>query len=135
MNALDYLHQRNIAHRDLKPENVAINGYGYPVMIDFGCAAVLRGQTMTICGTPLYCAPVLTCKGHTTAVDCWSFGVMLYELLSLEAPFKTGADETIDDVYENIIDGHYVLPEKLSPEASSLLTDLLQVRKYFIRLL
>ena len=136
MNALDYLHQRNIAHRDLKPENVAINGYGYPVMIDFGCAAVIRGQTMTIFGTPLYCAPeVLTCKGYTTAVDCWSFGVMLYEFLSLETPFKTDADETVDDVYENIIDGHYVLPEKLSPEASSLLTDLLQVRKYFIRLL
>ena len=129
MNALDYLHQRNIAHRDLKPENVAINGHGYPVLIDFGCAAVIRNQTMTICGTPLYCAPeVLTCKGHTTAVDCWSFGVMLYEFLSLETPFKTDADETVDDVYENIIDGHYVLPEKLSPEASSLLTDLLQVR-------
>ena len=52
---------------------------------------------------------------------------MLYEFLSLETPFKTDANETVDDVYENIIDGHYVLPEKLSHEASSLLTDLLQV--------
>jgi len=130
VSALEHLHQRNIAHRDLKPENVAINELGYPVLIDFGCASMIQGQAMTICGTPLYCAPeILTCSGHTPAVDCWSFGVMLYEFLSMQTPFQTDADETVDDVYENIIDGVYALPEGLSPSACSIITELLQVRE------
>ena len=57
INALDFLHQRNIAHRDVKPENIVLDRYGYPVLIDFGCARSILKQSMTICGTPLYVAP------------------------------------------------------------------------------
>ena len=129
VNALDFLHQRNIAHRDVKPENIVLDRHGYPVLIDFGCARSIIKQSMTICGTPLYVAPeVLTCKGHSTAVDCWSFGVLLYELLTASTPFKTIQDETVDDVYENIIDCCYSMPDYVGTEASNLIDSLLQVR-------
>lgn len=129
INAIDFLHQRNIAHRDVKPENVVLDRYGYPLLIDFGCARSIVQQSTTICGTPLYVAPeILTCKGHTTAVDCWSFGVLVYELLTMQTPFKTNQDETVDDVYENIIDCCYSMPDCITPEASNLIDSLLQVR-------
>ena len=106
-----------------------LDRYGYPVLIDFGCARSIVQQSTTICGTPLYVAPeILTCKGHTTAVDCWSFGVLVYELLTMQTPFKTNQDETVDDVYENIIDCCYSMPDCISPEASNLIESLLQVR-------
>lgn len=57
-------------------------------MVDFGFAKIINDRTFTICGTPDYIAPeVLLNKGHSTAVDWWSLGVLIYEMMVGITPF------------------------------------------------
>ena len=85
---LEYLHTRNIIYRDLKPENVMIDNEGYPKLIDFGTARILKNRTYTLVGTPHYMAPeVIMGKGYSLYVDWWSLGVMLYEFLYNRLPY------------------------------------------------
>jgi serine/threonine protein kinase len=76
-----HLHEQRIAYRDLKPENLLLDATGYLKMCDFGLAKVVPQRTFTLCGTPEYMAPeMILGKGHDTAVDYWSLGVLIYEL-------------------------------------------------------
>jgi tetratricopeptide (TPR) repeat protein/tRNA A-37 threonylcarbamoyl transferase component Bud32 len=94
--AIHYAHQRGILHRDLKPSNVIIDPAGEPHVTDFGLAkrvdqdmgVTLSGQLV---GTPAYMAPEqmrTSAKRLTTAADIYSLGVILYELLTGEVPFR-----------------------------------------------
>ena len=59
-------------------------------LIDFGFAKVLRAgaKTFTLCGTPQYLAPeIVTSAGHGLSVDCWAFGVLMFEMLHGHTPF------------------------------------------------
>ena len=86
--AMKYMHERGIIFRDLKPENIMINADGYLNMIDFGFAKVITKRTYTICGTPEYIAPeILLNQGHGKAVDWWTVGILLYEMLAGYPPF------------------------------------------------
>ena len=72
LEALGYLHARNIVYRDMKPENALIDKDGYCIMIDFGFAKIVVDKTYTLCGTPEYLAPeIIMSKGHDKAVDYW----------------------------------------------------------------
>jgi cGMP-dependent protein kinase len=64
---LEHLHERRIAHRDIKPENIMVDKDGYPKLIDFGTAKVVKDRTFTVLGTPHYMAPeIILGKGYNT---------------------------------------------------------------------
>jgi len=84
----DYLQTRNIVYRDLKPENLLLDSRGFLKMTDFGFAKVIHGKTYTLCGTPDYLAPeIVVGKGHGKAVDWWTLGVLIYEMIAGYPPF------------------------------------------------
>ncbi|KAM6997891.1 cGMP-dependent protein kinase 2 isoform 2-T2 [Tautogolabrus adspersus] len=94
LEAFDYLHTMGIVYRDLKPENLLLDAEGYVKMADFGFAKKIgRGKkTWTFCGTPEYVAPeVILSKGHDFGADCWSLGILIFELLTGNPPFA-GSD-------------------------------------------
>jgi len=88
--ALSHLHKRRVVYRNLKPQNVLINQYGHPKITDMSLAKMVAGHTFTSCGVPDYMAPeVVTGVGHTRAVDWWSLGCLLFELMTGNPPFQS----------------------------------------------
>lgn len=88
--AFEHLHGRKIVFRDLKPENLLLTDKGRVKLTDMGLAKVIHGKTYTTCGTPDYFAPeLIASKGHGTAVDWWTLGVLTFELMSGHPPFES----------------------------------------------
>ena len=91
IDAVNFLHQKNIAHRDLKLENVLIDQEGYIHIIDFGISKKIEPnlETGTFCGTKEYMAPeILEGQHYNKSVDWWAIGIMLYELIFGCNPFN-----------------------------------------------
>ncbi|XP_061943381.1 ribosomal protein S6 kinase beta-1 isoform X2 [Apis cerana] len=84
--ALQHLHNQGIIYRDLKPENILLDGEGHVKLTDFGlCKEHIEEGTVThtFCGTIEYMAPeILTRSGHGKAVDWWSLGALMFDMLT-----------------------------------------------------
>merc|ERR1712226_1011754 len=104
--AIEYLHIRGIMYRDLKPENVMLSGEGFVKLVDMGCCS-RKVRSYTFVGTPEYLAPeVILGKGYTKAVDWWSVGVIMYEMICGPLPFGescTGTDVDSLEVFREIL--------------------------------
>ena len=120
-------HDRGIIHRDLKPENIFLvtrSKTETPKILDFGLARLIEGHAHltgagNIIGTPLYMSPE-QCRGEvdlTVASDIYSFGVMLFQMLTGSTPFVGENPQKL------IVDHFLVEPPKLGPEFPDSLRD------------
>uniref|UniRef100_A0A673NDK4 Serine/threonine-protein kinase D3-like n=1 Tax=Sinocyclocheilus rhinocerous TaxID=307959 RepID=A0A673NDK4_9TELE len=132
LEALRYLHMRDVAHCDLKPENVLLASpepFPQVKLCDFGFARIIGQKSFrrTLVGTPAYLAPEVICsKGYNRSLDVWAVGVILY--VSLSGTFPFNEDE---DINQQITNASFMYPRQpwslISLEAVNLINNLLQV--------
>ncbi|BEI89390.1 uncharacterized protein CcaverHIS019_0207520 [Cutaneotrichosporon cavernicola] len=134
--ALEYLHLNGYIYRDLKPENILLHQSGHIMLSDFdlskpsgepggAAAAVQTGangvilvdtrsciadfRTNSFVGTEEYIAPeVIKGCGHTSAVDWWTLGILVYEMIFATTPFK-GANR--NTTFSNVLKNEVPFPE------------------------
>ena len=146
VDAMNYLHSRNIMHRDIKLENILLNydseedKNNLNIMkasvkiVDFGFAIYLKNSlTESVVGNPLNMDPLILKKltsngrikklGYDTKADVWSLGSICYEMLIGKPAFDA---EDIDDLVDKIEKGDYRVPKNVSKEIVSFLNGMLQ---------
>ncbi|KAG6830013.1 hypothetical protein H0H92_002541 [Tricholoma furcatifolium] len=142
--ALEYFHANGIIYRDLKLDNILLTLDGHVKVADYGlCKEEMwyGNTTSTFCGTPEFMAPevsrvfswVLLCiltffpeilleQRYGRAVDWWAFGVLTYEMLLGQSPFR-GDDE--DEIFDAILEDEPLYPITMPRDAVSILQKLL----------
>ena len=126
--AVYYLHNMDppIIHRDIKPENVLIDKNGVAKLTDFGWSNYVDSKEIrrTYCGTPVYLAPEMIKEiGHDEHLDIWCIGVLLFELLTGNVPFK-GKD--LESLNNNILSLKISWPKDINLTAKNLILKILK---------
>lgn len=129
IRAIAYCHHLHIVHRDLKPENIIFNeDYSVLKLTDFGFSNEFcpGEKLMTYCGSWKYSAPEILLQEEydPPAVDVWSLGVMLFQMVAGRLPFsEVNQSETLT----KIMDGSYEMPEEISADLQDLLSRMIVV--------
>ncbi|KAI6659105.1 PKC-epsilon [Oopsacas minuta] len=126
IDAVLYLHSKEIIYRDLKLDNILLDSKGHVKIADFGmCKMGISGSKLadTFCGTPDYIAPeILKEEPYGKSVDFWSFGVLMYEMLTGQPPFEGNTEQ---DLFNAILEDEVVVPPYISREATNIVRGLL----------
>ncbi|KYQ91552.1 protein serine/threonine kinase [Tieghemostelium lacteum] len=125
---LEYLHACGVLYRDLKPENILLTEDGHICMTDFGISKEGlisdNDRTATFCGTPEYLAPeILKGEAYGKAVDWWSFGTLVYEMLTGIPPFYS---QDVRVMYNKIMNDKLLFTTPLPTEAKDFISALLE---------
>ena len=128
IQGLKYLHSKRIIHRDLKPSNLFLDENRELKIGDFGLIANVskdNDRRKTRCGTLEYMAPEIFengDKGYLFEVDIWSMGVIMYQLLTGQIPFKGDTDsETVNNILNIYYNNNH---SNLSEEAKDLIRQI-----------
>lgn len=127
--ALEYVQSLGYVYRDLKPENIILDEEGHCKLVDFGFSTSSSSGIMhTLCGTPAYLAPEILdgkfTNGYTEIVDWWSFGILIYELLSGKTPFSKNNRESPYEIFLRILQNRIWFPLGFDSLAKDLVTRL-----------
>ncbi|KAH3688076.1 hypothetical protein WICPIJ_000918 [Wickerhamomyces pijperi] len=149
--ALEYLHLMGFIYRDLKPENILLHQSGHIMLSDFDLSKQTESnknplmantsnktsmaidtkicidgfRTNSFVGTEEYIAPeVIRGKGHTVAVDWWTLGILIYEMICGTTPFK-GSNR--NQTFSNILKSEVTFPDSqsISSNCKNLIKKLL----------
>jgi serine/threonine protein kinase len=124
---IEYLHSQHVVYRDLKPENILLDIDGHLLITDFGLSKENIGATdlsRSFCGSPEYMSPeMLRREGHGRAVDYYSLGALLYEMLTGLPPFYS---TNRSKMYKRIQHEPLKIPSYVSKTAQSLISALLE---------
>uniref|UniRef100_A0A7S2U6B1 Protein kinase domain-containing protein n=1 Tax=Attheya septentrionalis TaxID=420275 RepID=A0A7S2U6B1_9STRA len=126
IQAVQFMHDKNIMHHDLKPDNIFLDQEGNVKLGDFGLAVQLASSDETLiyqAGTHLFMAPeMIEWKRHSFEADIWSLGVILYCLLTGKCPFRG----VFQMLFQRIVKGEYKFPDTMSFDAKDLISSMLQ---------
>ena len=131
VRGLEEIHARGIVHRDLKPANILIGSGGETKIADFGIALEGQAPGLTRPGTLVGSVPYMSPEQMLGSPvdyrsDLFSFGVVLYEMVTGAPPFQQSSDDSTDSLLERIQGGHYDPPRKRVPHIPRHLARLIR---------
>lgn len=135
---LEYIHSKQIIHRDIKLENLLVDEFDNVKLGDFGWSIKKKdldplemkdnkgGEIKSVCGTKEYMSPELF-KGdsYDEKIDIWSLGIVMYELLTGDVPYKKKLMKHDHIFKKHIVNFKVKYPDFISGEAVNLMKQLL----------